>query len=111
MKKLGLWRKQHKMETSEKKILFLTLKKQYFDQIKSGEKTSEFREYKPFWINRLMNEGGSFRHYDLIKFQNGYHKNAPQLIVEFKGIKINKNKINWFQSEKEFEIELGEIIK
>lgn len=37
-----------------KKILSLTLKKEFFDQIKSGEKTSEFREHKAFWIKRLM---------------------------------------------------------
>lgn len=34
--------------------LVLNLKKEYFDQIRSGEKTEEYREFKPFWIKRLM---------------------------------------------------------
>lgn len=44
-----------------------------------------------------MNTDGSFKTYDLILFQNGYHKNAPQMTVEFKGIKIIKEKTGWFR--------------
>ena len=72
------------MKVPGKKVLFLTLKKEFYDQIKSGEKTSEFREYKKHWIQKLMNDDGSFKTYDLILFQNGYQSNAPQLLVEFK---------------------------
>lgn len=99
------------MKIPEKKVLFLTLKKEYYDQIKRGEKTSEFREYKKHWIQKLINKDGSFKTYDLIHFQNGYHTNAPKMFVEFKGIKINKNKIGFLKWEKEFEIKLGEIVK
>lgn len=34
--------------------LKLTLKKQWFDMILSGEKTEEYREIKEFWALRLM---------------------------------------------------------
>ena len=34
-------------------MLTLNLKKKWFDKIKSGEKTHEYREYKPYWIKRL----------------------------------------------------------
>lgn len=98
------------MRAVEKKILFLTLKKEFYDQIKTGVKKSEFREYKPFYIKRLMNPDKSFKNYDQILFQNGYQTNAPQMLVEFKGIRIIKEKVSWFYSEKYFEIELGEII-
>jgi len=97
------------MKTTDKKVLYLTLKKEFFNQIKEGTKTSEFREYKEFWIKKLTNPDGTFKHYDLILFQNGYHTDAPQMLVEFKGIKINKNKIGFLQWEKEFEIELGKV--
>lgn len=92
------------------KTLFLILKKEYFDQIIKGEKTSEFREYKPFWINKLINIDGSFKHYDLILFQNGYQKNPPQITVECKSIKIIKEKKGFFKHQKYFEIELGKIL-
>lgn len=35
------------------KILYLTLKKQWFDLISSGVKNEEYREIKPYWIKRL----------------------------------------------------------
>ncbi len=97
------------METS--KTLYLTLKKEFFDQIKSGDKTSEFREYKKHWIQKLMNTDGSFKTYDLILFQNGYHTNAPRMWVEFKEVKIVKERKGLFKVEREFEIELGKIVK
>lgn len=34
-------------------MLIFTLKKQWFEKIKSGEKTVEYREIKPYWTKRL----------------------------------------------------------
>lgn len=38
----------------EKKVLTLTVSKQWFDMIVAGEKTEEYREIKAYWINRLI---------------------------------------------------------
>ena len=35
--------------------LILAVKKEYFDAIKSGEKTEEFRLFNAYWIKRLNN--------------------------------------------------------
>lgn len=35
-------------------VLYLSLKKQWFEMIKRGEKTQEYRELSPYWISRLM---------------------------------------------------------
>ena len=37
----------------KKKILTLTVSKQWFDMIVAGEKTEEYREIKGYWIVRL----------------------------------------------------------
>lgn len=37
----------------EKKILTLTVSKQWFDMIVAGEKNEEYREIKPYWIKRM----------------------------------------------------------
>ena len=66
-----------------KKVLHLNLYHKYFNQILKGEKTTEYREVTPYWSKRL--EG---RHYDVIKFKNGYAKEAPEMIVEYKGMYI-----------------------
>lgn len=38
----------------EKKTLHLTLKKKWFDMVVSGEKKEEYREIKPYWIDRFL---------------------------------------------------------
>lgn len=38
------------------KTLDLVLKKKWYDMIESGEKTEEYREIKPYWIVRMMEE-------------------------------------------------------
>jgi len=98
------------MKVTNKKVLNLILKKEPFEAIKSGEKKTEYRVYKPYWTKRLMNEDRSFKSFDTVRFRNGYHKNAPTLLVEIKGIRIMKERRNWFSSQKYFEIKLGQII-
>lgn len=38
----------------KKKVLTLTVSKEWFDMILSGEKTEEYREIKPYWVARLF---------------------------------------------------------
>lgn len=38
------------------KTLDLVLKRKWYDMIASGEKTEEYREIKPYWIRRLIEE-------------------------------------------------------
>ena len=45
------------------KTLDLVLKKQWYDMIDSGHKTEEYREIKPYWIKRFIEEGEP-THYD-----------------------------------------------
>lgn len=37
-----------------KKILKLTINKEWFSRILSGDKTEEYREIKPYWVARLL---------------------------------------------------------
>ena len=80
-----------------KQVLHLILYRKYFDQILKKEKTIEYRNITPYWSKRL--EG---RHYDVIKFRNGYRKDAPEFVVEYKGMYI---------SESEYAIVLGNILE
>lgn len=99
------------MKIPGKKILFLTLEKEFFDLIQSGQKDWEFRDYKEFFIKRLMNPDKTFKTYDYILFQNGYRKDARQMLVEFKGVRIVKERKGLFKTKKGFEIELGKIVQ
>ena len=48
---------QKRKETmAEKKVLPLVLEKKWFNKIVSGEKTEEYREIKPYWASRLVNQ-------------------------------------------------------
>ena len=41
------------LSDAKKKVLTLTVSKQWFDMIVAFEKTEEYREIKPYWIKRL----------------------------------------------------------
>jgi hypothetical protein len=79
-------------------ILHLTLKKRWFDMIKSGIKREEYREMKPYWHKRLLNKK---KKYDAILFRNGYSKDAPQMLIEFNGLESGLGIIEWGAPEKE----------
>jgi ASC-1-like (ASCH) protein len=84
------------------KTLKIVIKKEWFDKIKSGEKTIEYREKKPFWDSRLNDEKGNYIKYDRIEFINGYVKNARRMITAFGGVSLHG---------KVYHIEVGKIIK
>jgi hypothetical protein len=70
------------------KILKMTLNKEFFDQILSGEKIEEYRDFTPFWESRLLEKDTEeivFREYDAIEFKNGYGAEVPTMLVEWKG--------------------------
>lgn len=105
-------------------ILYLTLNRKWYDMILSGEKTEEYREINPYWEKRLIephiSEDGDFephfvefKHFDTIRFTNGYSKNAPSFEIECLGIRIGTDgKTEWGAPSdyQYFIISLGKII-
>ena len=83
-------------EEENRKTLHLNLLRKYFDQIAEGTKTIEYRDKTDYWKKRLEN-----REYDVIKFRNGYAKDAPTMLVEYVGLNVG----NPFA----YEIQLGKI--
>lgn len=94
-------------------ILHLTLKKEWFAKIASGEKTEEYREIKPYWISRFQAWGNAFdacRDFNIVQFKNGYAKNAPTITLECEGIKIGTGKSEWGAIGESYIIKLGKIL-
>lgn len=90
------------------KILHLTLKKEWFDMIASGQKKEEYREIKPYWNKRLLNN-----RYDAIQFRNGYAKDAPKMLLELNGIMSGLGLVQWGAPDDVpvYILSLGEILK
>lgn len=106
-------------ETAKEKTLHLTLKKQWFDMILSGDKKEEYREIKPYWIGRLSdipkgysNWDEGIKYFNTITLKNGYASDAPEMVIECKGIQIREGNPNWGAEEgkKYFVLSLGEIL-
>ena len=104
----------------KKKVLTLTVSKQWFDMIVANEKTEEYREIKPYWVARLLQNNSNIvdvRHLalalagrtDLLKkyidaqrivlkqythvlFINGYRNDSPRIEKEIESITIGKPK-------------------
>lgn len=53
----------------KKRVLYLSVKAIYFNQIKAGRKVDEFRERTEFWVKRIVG-----REYDEICIKLGYPK-------------------------------------
>ena len=103
--------------------LYLVLNKQWFTEILEGRKTEEYRNFSDFYINRLceLNEEGEIldtKKYDTLKFQMGYSKNAPQMVIEVLDIRIDVDEEVDFengdlltQENCNFTIVLGKILE
>lgn len=90
-----------KPKAVEPAILHLNLRRQFFADIANGTKRIEYRKRTGYWKRRI--EG---RHYDAIKFRNGYATLAPEMLVEFRSVKkIHK----W--GEPHYAINLGRILE
>ena len=93
------------------KILHLNLYRKYFDAIVNGTKTIEYRKKTDYWKKRIEN-----REYDIIKFRNGYAKDAPTMLVEYKGWKkdteVEKTDVCPYYTENQvYALELGKVLE
>ena len=99
-------------DLNKKKVLTLTIRKQWFDKIVSAEKTEEYREIKKYWVSRLVNQesesgevlfdefGGycrvigklEYKPYTHVLFINGYRKDSPRIEKKIESITIGKPK-------------------
>ena len=122
---------------SDKKTLHLPLKAQWYEMIESGVKNEEYREIKPYWIQRLTRYGNDklngrlyvefmssspevlkyniekglmrFTDYAHVKFSYGYTKHT--MTFEIKEISIGMGNPEWGAPDEEvFIIKLGERI-
>ncbi len=88
------------------KILRMTLKWKWWDKIRRGEKKFEYREYRPYWISRLIDKA-----YDVIEFRNGYGSHRPKFYIDYLGFKIIRGIKTPIGDMKQFKIKLGELRK
>lgn len=104
--------------------------------ILSGEKKTEYRELKPYWVERLFNYKTlystsidfleaikknrypmlfHFKKYTHIQFYNGayFSDKLPNFIIELKGLYVGMGVEDWGADEnkKYFCLSLGNIIK
>lgn len=109
-------------------ILKLVLTDHWFEEIKSGRKTHEYRQVTPFWLKRIEN---AFRvkmvrcdrnnivelempeeYMPMIEFQKAYRKNPERIAFRAKRLTV----INGLHTDLNidaavFDIELGERIQ
>ena len=85
---------------SQPEVLHLNLRQEFFAAIAVKKKRIEYRQQSPHWRKRL--EG---RAYDAIQFRNGYLPNAPEMLVEFRGLRRYGAGRNAY-----YAIRLGEIL-
>ena len=94
--------------SKENKILDLVVKGEWFDKIKSGEKTHEYRLANTYWHTRINNLARPAK----VRFRRGYAKNADTMLFDIKSIKIvNGIHTDLHIHDVVFDIKLGELVK
>ncbi len=85
-------------DMSKEKILYLNLKGEYFDQIKSGDKKLEYRLFNFYWKKRLLNglQTGALgrTEFSHIVIRRGYPKAGDperEIIRPWKGFDVLTN--------------------
>ena len=105
---------------SIKRILYLTVSKQWFDKYLSGEKTADYRECSDYWNSILMPKDREIDidanylpvKFDCVEIRNGYGKKRPGLVFEHKAtdIVLSKGTDLITESDVVFEIQMGKLI-
>lgn len=91
-------------------VLKLVLTDHWFEEIKSGRKTHEYRKATSFWINRIVKN--EFTSGCFVEFQKAYRKNPERMLFEIKEIKLVDGRNTDLHCEgMVFDIELGERLK
>lgn len=103
------------------KTLHLVLKSKWYDKIESGEKTSEYRECKPYWNKRFYGKdfdlteaypsviNQNVKHFDTVVFHKGYTSKTMEFEIEqIHWINGKPNDLNLFDV---WEIKLGQRLK
>lgn len=103
------------------KTLKLVLTDYWFEEIKSGHKTHEYRKATPFWYRRLLsymrlvalcNSGCAVLVRPQVQFQKAYRKNPERMTFEIKKITIIDGEYTDLKCvEDVFDIELRRRIK
>lgn len=104
-------------------MIILTIKKKWFDMIKSGEKKEEYRDIKPYYDSRLPKGFGMFRVGNkMVKgnvyppqqiiFRNGYNHNSPS-INAICSLDIGTGKEEWgaVPGKSYYVLKIHEIVK
>lgn len=97
------------------KILYLPLKKEWYEMIERGDKREEYREFTRYWISRLCRnvvfDGATCvefieKDFDAVCFSYGYTRR--RMLWECKGIEVGRGCKNWGAPDHEtFIIKLG----
>ena len=67
-------KKTLKLKRSDCALLYLTLKRKWYDMIANGVKEEEYRDYKPFWTSRIDRWSGQINKHRVAAFSLGRRK-------------------------------------
>lgn len=69
------------MSEQIKPVLILNMKREWFAKIWNGEKTVEYRAFKPYWIRRIGDWVNTAPLAKFVEMRLGYRRNAPAMLV------------------------------
>lgn len=86
------------LKIKDENRLFLTIKNQYLDDMREGQKNVEYREDTEFFRRKIFLKGTDgkpsqeMKPLQYVLFQGGYEPDSPRLLIELKGWTLNGKK-------------------
>lgn len=77
--------------------LYLPIKNEFLHEMRTGSKNVEYRELSEHYLQKLFHKNAK-GHYDKLKpkthllLQGGYNTDSPRMLIELKGVVINRDK-------------------
>lgn len=92
-----LQNKINELSLTSENWLYLPIKNEYLHEMRSGSKNVEYRELSDHYLQKLFHKNTKGQ-YDKLKskthllLQGGYNPDSPRMLIELKGVVINRDK-------------------
>ncbi len=86
-----------RLNLKKENICYLTIQNEYLNDMRLGHKNVEYRDYTDYYVRRFFTKDTTGKYKAVKPFthlllQGGYNPDSPRMLIELKGIVLNKQK-------------------
>lgn len=92
-----LQNKINELALKKENICYMTIQNVYLHEMRNGQKNVEYRDYSEYYLGKFFTKDNTGNYsrvkpYTHLLLQGGYNPDSPRMLIELKGIVLNKQK-------------------